>query len=120
MGEENEKEAKRTCGFKTAEEENQTVTSKENSNKIWSSNAQNIKETGPKDNMKVTSSTGPLVNYQEGHNIPAKEHELNLSEKTDNLIMIYNKNRYNKSIYRQTEKNKPESFNNHNIDRPNI
>ena len=40
--------------------------------------------------MEVTSTTGPIVNYPEGHNIPAKEHKINLSEKADNVIMIYN------------------------------
>ena len=38
--------------------------------------------------MKVTNSTGSIVSYQEGHNIPVTEHKINLSEKTDNLIMI--------------------------------
>ena len=54
----------------------------------WESNAQNIKETDRHDNMKVTNSTGSIVSYQEGHNIPVTEHKINLSEKTDNLIMI--------------------------------
>ena len=76
------KEAKDNCGLKAAGEENQRETSKESSNKTWSSNAQNIKETDPQENMEVTSSAGPIVNYQEGHNVPAKEHEINLSEKT--------------------------------------
>ena len=40
--------------------------------------------------MEVTSSTGPTVNYKEGHNIPVKDHKINLSEKTGNLIIIYN------------------------------
>ena len=90
MGKENEKKAKGRCGFKRTEEENQTETSKESS-KSRSSNVQNIKETDPQDNnMEVTSTTGPIVNYPEGHNIPAKEHKINLSEKADNVIMIYN------------------------------
>ena len=63
--EENEKEAKGSCGFKRAEEENQTKTS-ESSNKSWSSNPQNGKETNLQDNKEVTSSTGPIMNYQEG------------------------------------------------------
>ena len=65
MREENEKEAKGSCGFKRAEEESQTKTS-ESSNKSWSSNPQNGKETNLQDNKEVTSSTGPIMNYQEG------------------------------------------------------
>ena len=41
MGEENEKEAIVSCGFKRAEEENQTETSG-SSNKRWSNNTQII------------------------------------------------------------------------------
>ena len=48
-----------------------------------------MKETDPKDNKKLTSSTAPM-SYQEGYKIPAKEHRINSSEKTDNSIMIYN------------------------------
>ena len=40
--------------------------------------------------MEVTSSTGPIVKYQEGHNIPVKYHKIKLSQKTDSLIMIHN------------------------------
>ena len=46
--EENEKETKRSCGFSRAEEENQTETSR-SSNKRWSTNSQNVKETDPQD-----------------------------------------------------------------------
>ena len=38
MGEENEKGAKWSSGFKRAEEENRIETSKESNNKNWSSN----------------------------------------------------------------------------------
>ena len=40
--------------------------------------------------MEVTNSTGPIVNFQGEHKIPAKEHKINLSGKTDNSIIIYN------------------------------
>ena len=39
--------------------------------------------------MEVTSSTGPIGKYQQGHNIPVKDHKINLIQKTDSLIMIY-------------------------------
>ena len=48
----------------------------------WSSNAQNIKETDLKDNLEVTSSAGPLVNYEEGYNIPGKDQKKDLTQKT--------------------------------------
>ena len=89
MREENEKEAKERCGFTRAEEENQTETSG-SSKKSWSSNAQKMKETDPQDNKELAGSTGPIMNYQEGYNIPEKEHKINSSEKTDNSVMIYN------------------------------
>ena len=54
---EHEKEAKGNCGFKRAEEENQTDASG-NSNKSQSSYPQNRKETNPQDNKEVTSSNG--------------------------------------------------------------
>ena len=119
VGKENEKEARGSCGFKIAEEGNQRETSKESSNKSWSSKAQNIKGTISKDNMEVTSSTGPIVNYQEGPNIPAKEHKINLSEKTDNFIMIYNETAREVYIDKQA-RIKPESSNNYNTDKPDI
>ena len=50
-----------------------------------------MKETDPQDNKEVTSSSGPIVNYQVRHNIPERENKSNLSEKTYNLIMLYNK-----------------------------
>ena len=49
-----------------------------------------MKETDPQDNKEVTSSSGPIVNYQVRRNIPERERKINLSEKTDNLIRIYN------------------------------
>ena len=49
-----------------------------------------MKETDPKDNKELTSSTAPIMSYQEGYKIPTKEHRINSSEKTDNSIMIYN------------------------------
>ena len=85
--EENEKEAKGSWGFKRPEAENQTEASG-SSNKSWSSNSHIRKETNPQDNKEVTSSTGPIINYQEGYNISAEEHKINSFEKTDNLIMI--------------------------------
>ena len=48
------------------------------------------------------------MNCQEGYNIPAKEHQINSFEKTDNSIMIYNK--VTASIYGQTRKNKARGF----------
>ena len=30
--------------------------------------------------MEVTSSTVPIINYQKGQNISAKEHKINLSD----------------------------------------
>ena len=115
VGEENGKEAQRSCGFNRAEEENKTEASKENSNKNWSSNTQ----TDPQDNKEITSSTGPIVNYQEGHNILAKKHKINLMVKTDNLIMIYNETKTEVHIDKQ-ERIKPESSSNHSTDRPDI
>lgn len=50
-----------------------------------------MKETDPQDNKEVTSSSGPIVNYQVRHNIPVRENKLNLSEKAYNLITTYNK-----------------------------
>ena len=88
MREENEKEAKGSCGIKRAQEANQTEKSG-SSSKSWSSNTQNIKGTDPQDNKEV-KSIGPIINYQEGYNVPAKKHKINSSEKTDNSIMIYN------------------------------
>ena len=117
--EENEKEAKGSSGFKRAEEENQTETLG-SSNKRWSSNTQNImKETDRQDNKELTSSTGLIMNYQEGYNIPAKEHKINSSEKTDNSIMIYNE--ITTEVYMdKQERIKPEGSNNHKADRPDI
>ena len=40
--------------------------------------------------MEVISSTWPIVKYQEGHDIPVKDHKINITQETDNLIMIYN------------------------------
>ena len=65
--EENEKETKISCGFSRAEEENQTETSG-SSNKRWSTNSQNVKETDPQDYKELASSTGPIKNYHEGSN----------------------------------------------------
>ena len=112
--EENKKEAKGS--FKRAEKENKTETLG-SSNKRWSSNTQNIiKETDPQDNKELTSSTGPIINYQEGYNIPAKEHKINSSEKTDNSIMIYNE--ITTEVYMdKQERIKPEGFNNHKTHR---
>ena len=77
-----------------------------------------MKETDPQDNMEGTRSTGPIVNYQEGQNIPAKEHKLNLSDKTNNLMMY---NGITREVYIENqERVKPESYNNHNTERPRI
>ena len=117
--EENEKEeAKGSCGFKRAEEENQTEASESN-NKSWSSNPQNRKETNPQDNKEVTSSAGPIMNYQEGYNMSAEEHKISSFEKTDNLIMIYNETTTEAYIEKE-ERIRPQNFNNHNIDTPDI
>ena len=116
--EENEKETKGSCGFKKAEEKNQTEASR-SSNKSGSSNHQNRKETNPQDNKEVTSSTGPIMNYQEGYNISAEEHKINSLEKTENLIMIYNETTTEVYIDEE-ERIRPESSNNHNTDRPDI
>ena len=89
-GEKNEKEAKVSCSFKRAEEENQTRTSKESSKKIWSNSAQNIKEADLQDNTEITSSTRPTVKYKERHNIPVKGNKINVTQKTNNIIMRYN------------------------------
>ena len=115
--EKNKKEAKESFDFKKAEEQNQTETSNESNNKNWSSNALNIKGADPQDNIEVTSSTGPIVDYQEGHNIPAKVYKINLSEKIYNLI--YNGNTTELYIDKQ-ERIKPESSNNHETDRSDI
>ena len=80
--EENEKEAKGSCGFKRPKEEDQTEASG-SSNKNWSSNPHSRKETNPQDNKEVTSSSGPIINRQEGYNISAEEHKINSLEKTD-------------------------------------
>ena len=104
----NQKETKGSCGLKRAEEENQTETSG-SSNKRWSSKTQDIiKKTDPQDNKELTSSTGPTIYYQEGYSIPAKEHQINSPEKTDNSVMIYYK--VTTSIYGQTRKNKAREF----------
>ena len=116
--EENEKETKGSCGFKKAEEKNQTEASR-SSNKSGSSNHQNRKETNPQDSKEVTSSTGPIMNYQEGYNISAEEHKINSLEKTENLIMIYNETTTEVYIDEE-ERIRPESSNNHNTDRPDI
>lgn len=60
-----------------AERENQSRTSKGNSKKSWSGNAQNTKEIDPLDNMGIISYTEPIINYQEGYNIPVKDHKIN-------------------------------------------
>ena len=116
LREENEKEAKGRCGFTRAEEENQTETSG-SSKKSWSSNAQKMKETDPQDNKELAGSTGPIMNYQEGYNIPEKEHKINSSEKTDNSVMIYNV--ITTEVY-MDKRIKPESSNNHKTYRPDI
>ena len=115
--EENEKEAKGSCGFKRAEEENQTEASG-SSNKSWSSNPRNRK-TNPQDNKQVTSSTGPIMNYQEGYNISAEEHKINSLEKTDNLLTIYNETTTEVYIDKE-ERIRPENSNSHNTDRRDI
>ena len=115
--EENEKEAKGSCGFKRAEEENQTEASG-SSNKSWSSNPRNRK-TNPQDNKQVTSSTGPIMNFQEGYNKSAEEHKINSLEKTDNLLTIYNETTTEVYIDKE-ERIRPENSNNHNTDIPDI
>lgn len=60
-----------------AERENQSGTSKGNSKKSWSGNAQNTKETDPLDNMEITSYTKQIINYQEGYSITVKDHKIN-------------------------------------------
>ena len=82
------------------------------SKKSWSSNAQKMKETDPQDNKELTGSTGPIMNYEEGYNIPEKEHKINSSEKTDNSVMIYNV--ITAEVYVNKQKRiKPESSDNH-------
>ena len=66
--------------------------------------------------MEVTSSTGPIVKYQEGHNIPVKYHKINLSQKTDSLIMIHNETTTEVYIDKQ-ERINPKSSNNHDTDK---
>ena len=61
---------------------------KKSSNKSWSNNTQNIKETDPQDNLEKTRRTGLIVNYKEEQNIPGKEHKLNLSGKTDVCMYV--------------------------------
>ena len=39
--------------------------------------------------MEVTSSTEPIVNNHKGQNIPVKDHKINVTQETGNLIMIY-------------------------------
>ena len=110
MREENKKE----------EEKSQTeISNIGRSNKSWSSNAQNMKETDLQDNMEVTRRTGLVANYQGGRNIPAKGLQINLSEKTDNLIMIYNETTTKVYVEKQ-ETIKPKSSNKHNTGRPDI
>ena len=59
------------------------------------------------------------MNYQEGYNIPAKEHKTNWSEKTDDSMMIYNGITTEVYMSKQ-ERIKPESYNKHKTDRPDI
>ena len=68
---------------------------------------------------EVTSSTRPIMNYQEGYNISAEEHKINSLEKTENLIMIYNETTTDVYIDKE-ERIRPENPNNHNTDRPDI
>ena len=64
MREGKEKRVKKNEGFMRAEEENPTEISEENRNKNWSSNTQKTEETHSLDNMGVTSTTEPILNYQ--------------------------------------------------------
>ena len=59
-----EKGGKENGGFMTTEKENLTEISEESRKKSWSRNTQKIKEINSLDNMRVTSRTEPIVNYQ--------------------------------------------------------
>ena len=58
-----------------------------------------------------------MTNYQEEYNIPAKQHKINSSEKTDNSIVIYNEILTEVYMDKQ-ERIKPEISNNHKTHRP--
>ena len=49
----------------------------------------------------------------------AEEHKINSFEKKDNLIMMYNETTTEVYIDKE-ERIRPENFNNHNTDRPDI
>ena len=69
--------------------------------------------------MEVTSSTEQIVNYQEAHNITAKEHKINIIQKINNLIRIYIET--TKEVYiDKKERIKPKNSNNDNTDKPDI
>ena len=69
--------------------------------------------------MEVTSSTEEIVNYQEAHNITAKEHKINIIQKINNLIRIYIET--TKEVYiDKKERIKPKNSNNDNTDKPDI
>ena len=59
------------------------------------------------------------MNYQEGYNMSAEEHKISSFEKTDNLIMICNETTTEAYIEKE-ERIRPQNFNNHNIDTPDI
>ena len=69
--------------------------------------------------MEVTSSTGPIVKDQEGHNIPVKDHKINLIQKTDSLTMIYDETTAEVYIDKQERINQKRS-NNHDTDKSDI
>ena len=98
MRERKEKGVKENGGFMRVEEENLTQISEQNRNKVWSSNTEKIKKENSLDNMRVTSRTEPIVNYQEGQNITKKDHKVNnVTPQTDDTIMIYDE--ITKEIY---------------------
>ena len=98
MRERKEKGVKENGGFTRVEQENLTQISEQNRNKVWSSNTEKIKKENSLDNMRVTSRTEPIVNYQEGQNITKKDHKVNnVTPQTDDTIMIYDE--ITKEIY---------------------
>ena len=67
--------------------------------------------------MKATSSSEPIVNYQEEQNTTSKDHEvINLIQQKNNIILICNKSKELVFVEKQ-EKTKPKASNNQKKDK---